>query len=117
MQELEVYLKDKEIHELIEEYDEEELKEDKDYNENKLSKKQSEKIKVNGIQKADLNKKVDGKETFIEEIRTTTNNTESFEYNVLDENEKYAIAEKTLDEIKALIKTKRSNSNICLKEE
>lgn len=30
---------------------------------NKLSKKQSEKIKVNGVQKADLNKLVDGKET------------------------------------------------------
>ena len=84
-------------------------------------------IKYNGEVKSILGKttkeimlkkiKVDGKETFIEEIRTTTNNTESFEYNVLDENEKYAIAEKTLDEIKALIKTKRSNSNICLKEE
>ena len=36
---------------------------EKDKDENDLSKKQAEKIKVNGIQKADLNKKVDGKET------------------------------------------------------
>lgn len=41
--------------------DEKEEKKDKD--ENDLSKKQTDKIKVNGIQKADLNKKVDGKET------------------------------------------------------
>ena len=45
----------------------EELKDEqedrKDKNENDLSKKQTEKIKVNGIQKADLNKLVDGKET------------------------------------------------------
>lgn len=39
----------------------EEEKKNKD--ENDLSKKQTEKIKVNGIQKADLNKLVDGKET------------------------------------------------------
>jgi hypothetical protein len=61
--------------------------------------------------------KVEGKDTLIEEIRTTTDNTETFEYNVLDEDEKYTIAEKTLDGIKALVKSKRSNSNICLKEE
>lgn len=41
----------------------EEKKEKKDKDENDLSKKQTDKIKVNGIQKADLNKKVDGKET------------------------------------------------------
>ena len=46
----------------IEELDEEkEEREDKD--ENDLSEKQTEKIKVNGIQKANLDKKVDGKET------------------------------------------------------
>ena len=47
-----------EIEELNEEKEE---REDKD--ENDLSEKQSEKIKVNGIQKANLNKLVDGKET------------------------------------------------------
>lgn len=39
------------------------LKEDKKEDENELSEKQTEKVKVNGIQKVDLNKKVDGKET------------------------------------------------------
>ena len=37
--------------------------ENKDKDENDLSEKQTEKIKVNGLQKVDLNKKVDGKET------------------------------------------------------
>ncbi len=63
---------EEEVQKLLEEMDKseiEELKEekeeqkDKNKNENVLSKKQTEKIKVNGIQKADLNKKVDGKET------------------------------------------------------
>lgn len=55
---------------LIKEMDKEEieeLKEEKEQreesDENDLSKKQAEKIKVNGIQKADLNKLVDGRET------------------------------------------------------
>ncbi|MBQ2937698.1 MAG: hypothetical protein IJE05_02290 [Clostridia bacterium] len=51
-------LSESEIEELK---DEQEDRKDKD--ENNLSKKQTEKIKVNGIQKADLNKLVDGKET------------------------------------------------------
>lgn len=63
IQELEEFLENKETNELIEEYENEDQNVKKDYNENKLSKKQSEKIKVKGIQKADLNKKVDGKET------------------------------------------------------
>lgn len=61
---------EEEVQKLIEEMDKseiEELKEEKEENENKdendLSKKQTEKIKVSGVQKADLNKKVDGKET------------------------------------------------------
>lgn len=61
---------EEEVQNLLEEMDEddiEELKEEKeeheDKDENDLSKKQVEKIKVNGIQKADLNKKIDGKET------------------------------------------------------
>ena len=61
---------EEEVQKLLEEMDKseiEELKEEKeeqkDKDENDLSKKQTEKIKVNGIQKADLNKKVDGKET------------------------------------------------------
>lgn len=59
-----------EVEKMLEEMDKEELEELKDEKENKkdkdendLSKKQTDKIKVNGIQKADLNKKVDGKET------------------------------------------------------
>ena len=61
---------EEEVQNLLEEMDEddiEELKEEKeeheDKDENDLSKKQVKKIKVNGIQKADLNKKIDGKET------------------------------------------------------
>lgn len=61
---------EEEVQKLLEEMDEddiEELKEEKEEHEDKdkndLSKKQVEKIKVNGIQKADLNKKIDGKET------------------------------------------------------
>lgn len=61
---------EEEAQKMIEEMDKsdiEELKEEKeeqkDKDENDLSKKQSEKIKVNGVQKADLNKLVDGKET------------------------------------------------------
>ena len=41
----------------------EEKEEQKDKKDNNLTEKQTERIKVNGIQKADLNKKVDGKET------------------------------------------------------
>lgn len=41
----------------------EKKEETRDKDEGNLSKKQTEKIKLNGIQKADLNKKVDGKET------------------------------------------------------
>ena len=84
-------------------------------------------IKYNGEVKSILGKttqeiiikkiKVEGKDTLIEEISMTTDNTKNFEYNVLDGEEKYTIAEKTLDGIKALVKSKRSNSNICLKEE
>lgn len=61
--------------------------------------------------------KVEGQDTIIQEIRTTTDNNETFEYNILDNDEKYTIAEKTVEGIKALVKSKRSNSNICLKEE
>lgn len=51
-----------EIEELSEEQEEQEEKEPEE-KKNKLNKKQTEKIKVNGIQKVDLNKKVDGKQT------------------------------------------------------
>ena len=61
---------EEEVQKLLEEMDKseiEELKEEKeekkDKDENYLSKKQTEKIKVSGVQKADLNKKVDCKET------------------------------------------------------
>ncbi len=53
----------KEIEELNEEKEERENKDEQD-----LSEKQTEKIKVNGIQKADLKKKVDGKETLGERL-------------------------------------------------
>lgn len=67
-------ISEKEVQNLLENMDEqelEELREEKEERGNdkekekqdKLSKKQTEKIKVNGIQKVDLNKKVDGKET------------------------------------------------------
>ena len=61
-----------EAQKLLEEMDKSEIEElkkekeeqkDKNKDENDLSKKQTEKIKVSGVQKADLNKKVDGKET------------------------------------------------------
>lgn len=59
---------EEEVEKMIEEMDKseiEELKAEKEEQKDKddLSKKQTEKIKVRGIQKADLNKKVDGKET------------------------------------------------------
>ena len=54
-------LKRKEIAEVLTAHLGKEEREDKD--ENDLSEKQAEKVKVNGIQKANLNKKVDGKET------------------------------------------------------
>lgn len=55
-----------EVQKMLQEMDEteiDELKKQKSKDENDLSKKQIENIKVNGIQKADLNKLVDGKET------------------------------------------------------
>lgn len=58
-----------EVEKMLEDMDKqelEELKEEKGKDDEKkdiLSKKQADKIKVNGIQKVDLNKKVDGKET------------------------------------------------------
>ena len=64
---------EEEVQKLLEDMDKEELEElseekeqendGKDKKKNNLSEKQAEKIKVNGIQKVDLNKKVDGKET------------------------------------------------------
>ena len=61
---------EEEVEKMLEEMDKteiEELKkekeEQKDNDEDDLSKKQSEKIKVSGVQRADLNKLVDGKET------------------------------------------------------
>ena len=63
---------EEEVQKILEEMDKTEIEglkkekeEQKDENNDKndLSKKQTEKIKVNGIQKADLNKKVDGRET------------------------------------------------------
>ena len=50
---------EEEVQKLMEDMDKQEIEEKK----NKLNKKQTEKIKVNGIQKVDLNKKVDGKQT------------------------------------------------------
>ena len=66
-------VKENEVNKLLEEMDKQELEglsekkeqenEGKEKKKNTLSKKQADKIKVNGIQKVDLNKKVDGKET------------------------------------------------------
>lgn len=54
-------LEEKEMEEILLSYSEENIKKNKDKNE--LDKRQVEKVKVNGIQKVDLNKLVDGKET------------------------------------------------------
>lgn len=66
---------EEEVEKLLEEMDkseieklEEEKEEKKDKDENHLSKKQTDKIKISGIQKADLNKKVDGEETLGERL-------------------------------------------------
>lgn len=66
-------VKENEVNKLLEEMDKQELEglsekkeqenEGKEKKKNTLSKKKADKIKVNGIQKVDLNKKVDGKET------------------------------------------------------
>ena len=66
-------VKENEVKKLLEEMDKQELEglsekkeqenNGKEKKKNTLSKKQADKIKVNGIQKVDLNKKVDGKET------------------------------------------------------
>ena len=66
-------VKENEVEKLLEEMDKQELEglsekkeqenNGKEKKKNTLSKKQADKIKVNGIQKVDLNKKVDGKET------------------------------------------------------
>lgn len=63
-------VKEEEVEQLLEEMDaeeteelKEEKEENKDKDENDLSEKQTEKIKINGIQKADLDRKVDAKET------------------------------------------------------
>ena len=66
-------VKENEVEKLLEEMDKQELEglsekkeqenDGKEKKKNTLSKKQADKIKVNGIQKVDLNKKVDGKET------------------------------------------------------
>ena len=66
-------VKENEVEKLLEEMDKQELEglsekkeqenNGKENKKNTLSKKQADKIKVNGIQKVDLNKKVDGKET------------------------------------------------------
>ena len=58
-----------EVQKLLEDMDKQEIdelkneKEEKNQDTNKLSEKQTNQIKVNGIQKVNLNKKVDGKET------------------------------------------------------
>lgn len=67
---------------------------------NKLNKKQTEKIKVNGIQKVDLNKKVDGKETLGK--RLDLNGYENM----------YVVYSENVDEIKS--GEKRNNTTYSL---
>lgn len=64
-EEVQKLMKDMDKQEIEEFSEEQENQQEKEPEEkkNKLNKKQTEKIKVNGIQKVDLNKKVDGKET------------------------------------------------------
>lgn len=78
--------------------EEEELEEDKD--ENDLSEKQADKIKVNGIQRADLNKLVDGNETLGKRLDLE-------EYDSL-----YVVYSEKVDEITA--GTKRNNTTYLL---
>ena len=100
---------EEEVQKLLEEMDKSEIEEikeekeeqkDKNKDENDLSKKQTEKIKVNGIQKADLNKKVDGKETLGKRIDLE-------EYDSL-----YVVYSDKVDDITA--GTKRNNTTYSL---
>ena len=98
---------EEEVQKLLEEMDKSEIEdlkdekeEKKDKDENDLSKKQTEKIKVNGIQKADLNKKVDGKETLGQRLDLE-------EYDSL-----YVVYSDKVDDISA--GTKRNNTTYSL---
>lgn len=86
----------------IEEFqgEEEEQEEDIDKDENDLSEKQADKIKVNGIQKADLNKLVDGNETLGKRLDLE-------EYDSL-----YVVYSEKVDEI--TVGAKRSNTTYAL---
>lgn len=95
-----------EVEKMLEDMDKqelEELKEEKgkdDEKKDKLSKKQADKIKVNGIQKVDLNKKVDGKETLGK--RLDLNGYENM----------YVVYSENVDEITA--EEKRNNTTYSL---
>lgn len=95
-----------EVEKMLEDMDKqelEELKEEKgkdDEKKDKLSKKQADKIKVNGIQKVDLNKKVDGKETLGK--RLDLNEYENM----------YVVYSENVDEITA--EEKRNNTTYSL---
>lgn len=103
-------VKDNEVEKLLEEMDKQELEglsekkeqenDGKEKKKNTLSKKQTDKIKVNGIQKVDLNKKVDGKETLGK--RLDLNGYENM----------YVVYSENVDEIKS--GEKRNNTTYSL---
>ena len=103
-------VKENEVEKLLEEMDKQELEglsekkeqenNGKEKKKNTLSKKQADKIKVNGIQKVDLNKKVDGKETLGK--RLDLNGYENM----------YVVYSENVDEIKS--GEKRNNTTYSL---
>lgn len=103
-------VKENEVEKLLEEMDKQELEglsekkeqenDGKEKKKNTLSKKQTDKIKVNGIQKVDLNKKVDGKETLGK--RLDLNGYENM----------YVVYSENVDEIKS--GEKRNNTTYSL---
>lgn len=99
-------VEENEIENLIEEMDVKEIEdikeesEEKDIDENRLSEKQAEKITVNGIQKVDLNNKVDG-------YNTLANRLDLNEYEIL-----YVVYSDKIDDIS--YGEKRNNTTYSL---
>lgn len=103
-QELEEYslknLQNKELSEVLSEHLGKEVKQEATKNE--LTKKQTDKIKVNGIQKVELNRKVDGRETLASKL--DLNDYESM----------YVIYSDKVDEISKENEEKRNNTTYSL---
>ena len=96
-------IKPEDVREELEDLDEEKEKQnknEKNKDENDLTKKQTDKIKVNGIQKVDLNKLVDGKETLAQRL------------DLKDYDSMYVIYSDKVDDISS--KEKRNNTTYSL---